>query len=155
MTSDLEVMEILEKMKGLSEFRVFGDNDFEAEFLEELIIRGEGGGETVREMSGQMYDEDTGEGPSEIRLPNLEVLHVVSKPYSRIQRAFLDVVRSRWWSEDESSSYDGTVTRLKSASLQSINTGERLAFGTEVDEIRRRGFDVRMLDEVRELEYGN
>jgi len=154
MISDLEFMEIIEVMKGLSEFRVFGSDDFEAEFLEELIVGGEKGGDIVSEMSGQMDDddEDIDENASEIRLPNLEVLHVVCKPYSHVQRAFLDVVRSRWWSEDESSSYDGTVTRLKAVSLQSIHTSQRLAFGTEVDEIRRRGFDVRMLDEGQEPE---
>jgi len=106
----------------------------------------------VSEMSAQTDDEDTDKEASEIRLPNLEVLHVICKPYSYVQRAFLNMIRSRWWSEDASSSNDRTVARLKAASLQSITMGEHVAFGTEIGDIRSRGFDIRMLDEVRELE---
>jgi len=54
---------------------------------------------------------------------------------------------------ESSSSHDRTVTRLKTAwALQSITMSERLDFGTEVDDIRRRGFEIGMLEEVRELE---
>jgi len=53
-------------------------------------------------MSGQMDDEDTDEEASEILLPNLEVLHVVYKPYAHVQMAFPDVVCSQWWLEKTS-----------------------------------------------------
>jgi len=48
MISDLQVMEILEEMKGLSEFRVFGSDEFQAQLLEGLII-------SISEKGGEVW----------------------------------------------------------------------------------------------------
>jgi hypothetical protein len=146
MTSGLELMVMLQGMKSLSEFKVV-DEDFDWEALEAMIAGDRG---IITSTSGETDDEDINEEGHEILLPNLEVLHVICKTYFQVQKAFLDVVRSRWWPEDDFR--DGAVARLKTASLQSISTSERLAFGKEVKEIRRQGFDIQMLEPENILE---
>jgi hypothetical protein len=140
MISGVEVMAMLQGMKSLSEFRMVGNDNFDWEALEAMIVKGG----IVTPTSGETYHENINEEGHEILLPNLEVLHVICKTYFQVQKAFLDVVRSRWWPEEDSR--DIGVTQLKTASLQSINTSERLAFGKEVEEIRRQGIDIQMLE---------
>ena len=137
----LEVVVMLKGMKGLSEFMVVGNDDFDWEDLEAMIVKDRG---TVTATSGDTDDENIDKKRNEILLPNLEVLHVICKTDFSVQKAFLDVVRSRWWPENDSR--DTGMARLKTASLQSISTSERLAFGAEVDDIRRQGFDIKMLE---------
>jgi hypothetical protein len=141
MVAGLEVIFMLKGMKGLSEFMVVGNDNFDCRDLEAIIVKDRG---TVTATSGDTDDGDIDERRNKILLPNLEVLHVVCKTHLHVHKAFLDVVRSRWWPEDNSR--DVGIARLKTASLQSINTGERLAFGAEVDEIRRQGLDIKILE---------
>jgi len=45
------------------------------------------------------------------------------------------------------------VARLKTASLQSISTSERLSFGAEFNDITRQGFDmIKMLGQDAEAD---
>jgi len=132
---------MLKGMKGLSEFMAVGNDDFDWEDLEVIIVKDRG---TVTARSGDTDDENIDKKRNEILLPNLEVLHVICKTDFSVQKAFLDVVRSRWWPEDDSR--DIGMARLKTASLQSISTSERLAFGAEVGDIRRQGLDINMLE---------
>ena len=140
--SQFDAIVMLEGMNNVCGFRVIGNDDFEEGVLEEIIIKDSG---VVAATSGDADDEVADEGGHEIFLPNLEVLHVICKTYFHVQKAFLDMVRSRWWPQ-EGDSRDRAVARLKIASLQSLSMSERLAFGDEVEKIRRQGFDIRMLE---------
>jgi hypothetical protein len=145
--SQFDAIVMLEGMNNLCEFRVIGNDDFEEGVQERMIIEGRG---MVTATSGDTDDEVADEGEREIFLPNLEVLHVICKTYFHVQKAFLDMVHSRWWPEHDSR--DRSVARLKTASLKSISMSECLAFGAEVEEIRRQGFDIQMLDPENLLE---
>ena len=145
--SQFDAIVLLEGMNKLCEFRVIGNDDFEEGVLERMILKDR---EMVTAMSGDTDDEVTDEGGHEIFLPKLEVLYVICKTYFHVQKAFIDMVHSRWWPEDDSS--DRAVARLKTASLKSISMSERLVFGAEVEEIRCQGFDIQMLDPENLLE---
>jgi len=124
--SQFDAIVLLEGMNKLCEFRVIGNDDFEEGVLERMILKDR---EMVTAMSGDTDDEVTDKGGHEIFLPKLGVLHIICKTYFHVQKAFIDMVRSRWWPEDDSS--DRAVARLKTASLKSISMSERLVFGAD------------------------
>ena len=138
--SDFDLVVMFEGMNTLSEFKVVGNDDFSWETLDAMIVKDR---RMVTAMSEQTDDEDRDEEGSEILLPNLEALHVICKTYFQVQKSFLNVVRSRWWPEDDSR--DRAVVRLKTASLQSISEDERPVFGAEADDPRCQGLDIEML----------
>jgi len=115
MVSD-DLQYFLQGMENLKELRVFGNAEFEGYALRELEKRVVGNA-----------------GEDGLRLPNLEVLHVICKQHSDIRKALLNVARSRSGSPDGSGS---DVARLRSVSLQN---GEN-------EQFKRRGFDVTILD---------
>lgn len=76
MVAGLEVMVMLKGMKGLSEFMVVGNDNFDWRDLEAIIAKDRS---IFIPMSGDTDDEDIDEKWNKILLPNLEVLHVVCK----------------------------------------------------------------------------
>ena len=110
MVSD-DLRYLLKGTENLKELRVFGtDMRYTLRALKKDAVRNAG-----------------------ILVPNLEVLHVICKQHSGLQKTFLNVVRSRSGSPGGSRS---DVARLRSVSLQN---GEN-------EQLKRQGFDVTILD---------
>jgi len=151
MVSDYNLVEMLKGMNRVNELRLIGNDEFDGDILKALVIgRGpENFGYSKCGMSAFRRRLKNAK-ESKILLPNLGVLHVVCKTHSDVQRAFLDVVRSRRC--PEVGSHDGAVARLKTAVLQNINVDQLPTFGVEVDGIRRQGIDIRILEGVLEEE---
>ena len=151
MVSDYDLIEMLKGMNRINELRLIGNDGFDGDTLKALVIGRENLEMHMEYKCGlSNWRRHLNQDESKILLPNLGVLHVVCKTYSHVQRAFLDVVRSRRCPEVHSRK--GAVARLKTAVLQNINADQLPAFGAEVDDIRRQGFDIRMLEGLLEDE---
>jgi hypothetical protein len=88
--------------------------------------------------------------PSTIPLPQLESLEIVCQATEEIQRMFMKVIESRWWSDEEDNArqkqlqVEGqrSLSRIKRSVLLNVHTELNMFCGADVDVLRAEGMSI-------------
>ncbi|KAF8951914.1 hypothetical protein BDZ97DRAFT_1882542 [Flammula alnicola] len=79
-----------------------------------------------------------------VPLPKLKVLKVIDQALPKHQEAFIRLVQSRWWPDEEDVNPRPFV-RLRSASFQNRNEDHRAAVADQVEALSKEGLDINVL----------
>ncbi|KAF8802136.1 hypothetical protein BYT27DRAFT_7197212 [Phlegmacium glaucopus] len=86
--------------------------------------------------------------PSTIPLPRLERLETLCQATEENQRMFMEVINSRWWSDEENTRQkqgQRSLSRIKSAVLMNAHTELNMFCRDDVDVLRAQGMNIEYL----------
>ncbi|KAF8967555.1 hypothetical protein BDZ97DRAFT_528913 [Flammula alnicola] len=79
-----------------------------------------------------------------VPLPKLKVLKIIGQVLPHHQKAFIRLVQSRWWPDEEDVN-PRPFARLRSASFQNRNEDHRAAVADQVEALSKEGLDINVL----------
>ena len=85
---------------------------------------------------------------STIHLPRLEVLEVICQATKRNQRMFVEVIDSRWWSDEENARQkqgQRSLARIKRSVLMNVGIKLKMFCRDDVDILRAKGMSIEYL----------
>ena len=87
--------------------------------------------------------------PSTIPLPRLEVLEVICQATERNQRMFVEVIDSRWWSDEEENARQKqgqrSLARIRRSVLMNVHIELNMFYRDDVDILRAKGMSIEYL----------
>ena len=87
--------------------------------------------------------------PSSLPLPRLEELEVICKATEENQRMFVEVIASRWWSDEEENAKQKqgqrSLARIKRSVLMNVHIKLNMLYGDDVDILRAKGMSIEYL----------
>ena len=86
---------------------------------------------------------------STILLPRLEALEIICHATEDIQRIFMKVIGSRWWSDEEENVRQKqggrSLSRIKRSVLLNVHTKLNMFYGDDVNILREQGMSIEYL----------
>ena len=87
--------------------------------------------------------------PSTMPLPRLEALEIICQATEEIQKLFVKVIESRWWSDDEENARlkqgQQSLSRIKRSVLLNVHTELNMFCRNDVDVLRAQGMSIEYL----------
>ena len=87
--------------------------------------------------------------PSTIPLPQIEELEVICEATEGNQRMFVEVIASRWWSDEEENARQKqgqrSLARIKRSVLMNVRIELNMFYKDDVDILRAKGMSIKYL----------